>query len=176
MEQKRDRKKSIQNTHAHITDDIHVNLVEFKTVFSVVWNDVVVLSQTYLIAPTAFNFPSINSRGIFASSPHSLIIHSVGVRSWLRPPAAYIDHRLRYMNNLRRKILLTKLSYMPGNVCLLFDRLPIHIRHVPSSSITYPFKCEPYFRIPNAPEYLFHDVTKHERRIVLTCSSSFNGK
>lgn len=41
---------------------------------------------------------------------------------------------------------------MPGNVCLVCDRFPIHIRHVPSASITYPLTCVPYFLMPNAPK------------------------
>ena len=43
---------------------------------------------SYLIAPTDLIFPTTNSGGISASSPHSLIIHSSGVRPCVKPPAA----------------------------------------------------------------------------------------
>ena len=44
--------------------------------------------HSYLIAPTDLIWPTTNSGGICASSPHSLIMHSTGVRLCVRPPAA----------------------------------------------------------------------------------------
>ena len=132
-----------------------VNLVKFRTKLIIISSENAAL-LFYIYAPDCpdgFYF-SINqfSRNFCLFS--TFFYHAFCRRQIIAESTRCLNTMIRWFTRFfSRNVFLTKLSYMPGNVCFVFDRLPIHIRHVPSSPITYPFKCEPYFRMPNAPEY-----------------------